>query len=253
MNSFKKIKQLVEVAGTKYDSGVGYTARVVKTSTGKHVAKFFSKNKHMTDADYEGQNEQDAHEFAKDEMAYRKKEKMKNESVDPKDHIEQTLASADINSTVTGDTVKVHKSNKARTERILKKMGHSHKVETGLNEDLDEARMPLADHPYHKKSDAELRGIQKDAGEAARAMKNHDPKAEAKYLDQVNDASTVLYYRKQKNEDVLNERINEPQGHKTTPDPISNDALNSHGRVKKMMGNHTPLDIISKILAGRNK
>lgn len=60
-----------------------------------------------------------------------------------------------------------------------------------------DARMPLAGHPYHNKSEAELRYIIKDAGEAARAMKGSDPRAEAKYLDQVNDASTVLYYRKQ--------------------------------------------------------
>lgn len=66
-----------------------------------------------------------------------------------------------------------------------------------FSEFLKEA-MPLKGHEYHTKSDIELRGIQKDANEAAKAMKGHDPKAEAKYLDQVNDASTVLYYR-QKN------------------------------------------------------
>lgn len=55
--------------------------------------------------------------------------------------------------------------------------------------------MPLKGHPYHKKSDAELQYIQKDAGLAAQAMKGHAPAAEAKYLDQVNDASTVLHYR----------------------------------------------------------
>lgn len=56
--------------------------------------------------------------------------------------------------------------------------------------------MPLEGHPYHNKTDAQLLYIIKDAGEAAKAMKGHDPKAEAKYLDQVNDASTVLYYRR---------------------------------------------------------
>lgn len=66
-----------------------------------------------------------------------------------------------------------------------------------FSEFLKEA-MPLKGHEYHTKSDIELRGIQKDANEAAKAMKGHDPKAEAKYLDQINDASTVLYYR-QKN------------------------------------------------------
>lgn len=186
MNSFSKIKALVEIAGQKYDSGVGYTSRVVKLKN-KHIAKFFKDGKHMSDADYEGQDEKDAHEFARDEMAYRKKEKMKNESVDPKDHIEQTLASADINSEVKGDVVKVHKSNKSRAERLLKKMGHTHKVETGLNEE------------------------------------------------------------------TLTERIHLPQGTNNTTDKIADDAINSRGRVKKMMGNRSPLDVIARILAGRGK
>ena len=51
---------------------------------------------------------------------------------------------------------------------------------------------------YRTKTDEQLRYIMKDAGEAAKAMRGHSPKAEEKYLDQVNDASTVLYERKQK-------------------------------------------------------
>jgi len=60
----------------------------------------------------------------------------------------------------------------------------------------DGGRMPLKGHAYHDKSDDELKYILKDASEAARAMKNHSPKAESKYLDQVNDAATVMHYRK---------------------------------------------------------
>lgn len=56
--------------------------------------------------------------------------------------------------------------------------------------------MPLKGHPYHAKSDAELLYIIKDAGEAAKAMRGHDERAEAKYLDQVNDACTVMNYRR---------------------------------------------------------
>lgn len=56
--------------------------------------------------------------------------------------------------------------------------------------------VPLKGHPYHSKTDDELRYIVKDAGEAAESMKGHDTKAENKYRDQVNDASTVLYHRK---------------------------------------------------------
>lgn len=55
---------------------------------------------------------------------------------------------------------------------------------------------PLQGHEYHKKSDAELEYIAKDAREAAQAMKDHDPRAEAKYLDQANDSATVRYWRK---------------------------------------------------------
>jgi hypothetical protein len=56
--------------------------------------------------------------------------------------------------------------------------------------------MPLKGHGYHAKTDAELRYILKDASEAARNMKGMDSRAEGKYLDQANDASTVLGYRK---------------------------------------------------------
>ena len=49
---------------------------------------------------------------------------------------------------------------------------------------------------YHKKSDEELQYIIKDAAEAAIAMRGLDLGAEMKYLDQVNDACTVLYSRK---------------------------------------------------------
>jgi hypothetical protein len=45
------------------------------------------------------------------------------------------------------------------------------------------------------KSAAELHYIIRDAGEAARNMRGLDDKAEAKYLDQVNDAATELARR----------------------------------------------------------
>jgi hypothetical protein len=48
---------------------------------------------------------------------------------------------------------------------------------------------------YRKKPDEELRYIIQDASEAAVAMRGHSPAAELKYLDQVNDATTVLYER----------------------------------------------------------
>ena len=51
---------------------------------------------------------------------------------------------------------------------------------------------------YRRKSDFELLYIIKDASEAARAMRGFDPVAECKYLDQVNDASTILYARRRR-------------------------------------------------------
>jgi predicted transcriptional regulator len=49
---------------------------------------------------------------------------------------------------------------------------------------------------YATKTDEELRYIIKDASEAALAMRGHSPASEEKYLDQVNDASTILYRRR---------------------------------------------------------
>jgi hypothetical protein len=68
--------------------------------------------------------------------------------------------------------------------------------EETLNEGRPSQRHPLEGHEYHRKSDAELLYIGKDAHKAAEAMKGHNEKAEAKYLDQANDAATVRYFRK---------------------------------------------------------
>jgi hypothetical protein len=51
---------------------------------------------------------------------------------------------------------------------------------------------------YAKKTDAELLYIIKDAREAAQAMRGVSESAECKYLDQVNDACTILAKRRSK-------------------------------------------------------
>lgn len=56
-------------------------------------------------------------------------------------------------------------------------------------------RHPLEGHEYHKKTNAELEYIAKDAHKAAEAMKSHNTTAENKYRDQANDSATVRYYR----------------------------------------------------------
>jgi len=54
----------------------------------------------------------------------------------------------------------------------------------------------LAGHIYHSKSDAELLYIIRDAGEAAKAVRGFDARAEAKYLDQMNDACSIMHSRR---------------------------------------------------------
>jgi hypothetical protein len=128
----------------------------------------------------------------------------RNEAVESLDELsKETLASYVDKSSEDGD-VKAGRE-KGVTKAAYRTQGLSHKPGSeGLFkkykaesvEDLDEARGPLKGHAYHTKSDSELHYIVKDAGEAAQAMKGHNSKAEMKYLDQVNDASTVLHYRK---------------------------------------------------------
>jgi hypothetical protein len=76
-----------------------------------------------------------------------------------------------------------------------KEIGDMKKEEVELSEGRPSQRHPLEGHDYHKKSNAELIGIAKDAHAAAEAMKSHSPTAENKYRDQANDSATVRYFR----------------------------------------------------------
>lgn len=58
--------------------------------------------------------------------------------------------------------------------------------------------MPLKDHPYHQKTNAELRYIINDAGQAALCFRGYNKQAEDKYTDQMLDACTILYWRNRK-------------------------------------------------------
>ena len=64
-----------------------------------------------------------------------------------------------------------------------------------ISEGRPSQRHPLEGHEYHKKTDAELVHIAKDAHKAAEAMKGHNTNAENKYRDQANDSATVRYFR----------------------------------------------------------
>jgi len=67
---------------------------------------------------------------------------------------------------------------------------------TFITEGRPSQRHPLEGHDYHKKTDAQLEYIAKDAHKAAEAMKGHNTTAENKYRDQANDSATVRYWRK---------------------------------------------------------
>lgn len=54
---------------------------------------------------------------------------------------------------------------------------------------------PLKGHRYHELSNDALRFIVRDAADAARAMQGLNDAAESKYLDQLNDAQTILFWR----------------------------------------------------------
>ena len=76
-------------------------------------------------------------------------------------------------------------------------MGDSVEItDNQINEARPSQRHPLEGHEYHKKTDAELVHIAKDAHAAAEAMKSHNTTAENKYRDQANDSATVRHYRK---------------------------------------------------------
>lgn len=67
---------------------------------------------------------------------------------------------------------------------------------TQLDEGRPSQRHPLEGHDYHRKTNAELIHIAKDAHAAAEAMKSHNTTAENKYRDQANDSATVRHWRK---------------------------------------------------------
>jgi hypothetical protein len=71
-----------------------------------------------------------------------------------------------------------------------------HVAEEVVQEGRPSQQHPLEGHDYHKKTDAELVHIAKDAHAAAEAMKSHNTTAENKYRDQASDSATVRHFRK---------------------------------------------------------
>jgi predicted RNA binding protein YcfA (HicA-like mRNA interferase family) len=86
-------------------------------------------------------------------------------------------------------------ANFHRYKKVMRKITTKEEVEQ-LEEGRPSQRHPLEGHEYHRKTDAELEYIAKDAHKAAEAMKSHNTDAENKYRDQASDSATVRYYRK---------------------------------------------------------
>jgi hypothetical protein len=85
---------------------------------------------------------------------------------------------------------------------------------------------------YAKKTDDELRYIISDASGAAMACRDCDGTAEAKYLDQVNDATTTLAHRATRAAKVAT------NAHRARSD-----------RAARLARRSTPLDVVSTVCA----
>jgi predicted RNA binding protein YcfA (HicA-like mRNA interferase family) len=97
------------------------------------------------------------------------------------------------------DAEKKKKESDAAWERLMSYANSMKKEEIEkLDEGRPSQRHPLEGHEYHRKTNAELEYIAKDAHKAAEAMKSHNTDAENKYRDQASDSATVRYFR-QKN------------------------------------------------------
>ena len=90
---------------------------------------------------------------------------------------------------------KQSKDGSGLTAAIDRLEKHVNKEEV-VQEGRPSQRHPLEGHDYHKKTNAELEYIAKDAHKAADAMKSHNTTAENKYRDQANDSATVRHFRK---------------------------------------------------------
>ena len=95
-----------------------------------------------------------------------------------------------------GDYAKGNKRFSGIMKATKKQFSNDMKKEETIQEGRPSQRHPLEGHEYHKKTDAELVHIAKDAHAAAEAMKSHNTTAENKYRDQANDSATVRHFRK---------------------------------------------------------
>jgi len=119
-----------------------------------------------------------------------------------------------------------------------------------LEEGRPSQRHPLEGHEYHKKTDAELVHIAKDAHKAAEAMKSHNTTAENKYRDQANDSATVRYYR-QKN--GMADWYKKKYGHIKESDASWAAAMEKQRENRLTTGDKKKLDQVRDMLAKEKK
>ena len=150
----------------------------------KYLKKKYGKDKQPQGADFAAQRRKER--LAKNERMDEDVSKMSTEKLKKHwdTHKDQTGASP------------VFATQLKKVSNELAKRKALNKEEVELAEGRPSQRHPLEGHEYHKKTDAELEYIAKDAHKAAEAMKSHNPTAENKYRDQANDSATVRYFRK---------------------------------------------------------
>jgi predicted RNA binding protein YcfA (HicA-like mRNA interferase family) len=149
----------------------------------KYLKKKYDKNKQPQGADF---------------AAQRRKERLAKNGRMDEDTLEEGIVGRAVGSAISKVINKLHSSNAKRplpqaSDRREYEKPKMEEVE--LQEGRPSQRHPLEGHDYHKKSNAELIGIAKDAHAAAEAMKGHSTRAENKYRDQANDSATVRYFR----------------------------------------------------------
>jgi len=138
-----------------------------------------------------------------------------------------------------------------------------HGIQSEETEQIEEGRPsqqhPLEGHPYHKKTNAELEYISKDARAAGEAMKSHGTAsgraAENKYADQANDSATVRHFRKtsgmpswyKKKYDLNESELEESNGYKQKSDV-------NHGSASvKAPGTGEKLSFLNKMYPNKKK
>ena len=153
------------------------TIKAVQKDPAKHLLDLFAK------------------QYAKKKM---KEEAELDEAVNEK-QIKKDIDSGMSHDAVIGKHANKKLSNTDEIRKVIQRHAWNKRMKKEQVEQIEEGRPsqrhPLEGHEYHKKTDAELVYIAKDAHKAAEAMKGHNTTAENKYRDQANDSATVRYFR----------------------------------------------------------